>query len=440
MSSEIESRLYRKVREAGGEQGWWCAPSLLAAVSGGGDSMAMLHLLHRLYEGKLVVAHLEHGLRKERSLDDARFVEANCRALGVPCFVRHGDVPGNRRQGESLEMAGRRIRYDFFLELMRKEQIPFVATGHTSDDVVETLLLNLFRGTGIKGLVGIPSCAGGVVRPLLCCKRDELRAFLLESGVPWRDDETNEKNVYRRNKVRNQLLPWVRTNLNDSAERVLLGLSMECAKESRRREKDASHLLPYVSRSHPFALAAWDFDIVRRLREATLADLLREQGRRLDLPSLDRRRLIDLCGFLRTRGRWRFQWAKDVEVCGGPLIGWIKRASLVPLAEFPLGRLAPGCERLIPYGDWRVAISVRERSSGLPREGAWRAVLPYDPDGVLSLANSLGSSALPWWSRAAWPSVVWRGAKSSGCWTPGRFYRVQETGTYAIIARVFNRG
>ncbi|GHV54283.1 tRNA(Ile)-lysidine synthase [Synergistales bacterium] len=289
----------------------------------------MLTLLRRIYPGKLKAAHLEHGIRGGASLVDAEFVERYCANIDVPCFVRRRDVVNNRAAGESVEMAGRRERYNFFFELSESEGIPFVATAHNSGDVIETMLLNLFRGSGVKGLSGIAEVAGRVVRPVIDRTGEELRAFLSSEGIPWREDETNSENHYQRNKIRNQLLPWVRENLNDSPEAVLLGFAKECAELSRSMDTDARALLGWLSRTAPPALAAWDMRLARSLTDERLARVLRAQGSLLSLPAIDRRRTGSLIGLIRNSGRWRFQWSGNIEVCGSPLlIGWLNRPRL----------------------------------------------------------------------------------------------------------------
>ena len=119
-----------------------------------------------------------------------------------------------REKGESFEMAGRRARYEHFEETARRYSLPFIAVGHNADDVVETQLLNLARGTGLAGLRGIPERRGNVIRPVIDFTRAELRALLAENGVPWRDDATNDESDYMRNKIRNILIPWIKDNLN----------------------------------------------------------------------------------------------------------------------------------------------------------------------------------------------------------------------------------
>ncbi|MDR3321142.1 MAG: tRNA lysidine(34) synthetase TilS [Synergistaceae bacterium] len=447
--SPVESKLYAELRRAGERQGWWDASNLLVALSGGGDSMALLELLRRFYSGGLAAAHLEHGFRGEPSLADAVFVAGYCEKIGIPCFVKHGDVLSHRLPGESAEMAGRRARYEFFFELLDREGLSYVATAHNSGDVVETMLLNLFRGTGIKGLAGIAGRRGRVVRPVIACSRDDLRQFLADSGIQWREDETNAENHYLRNRIRNQLLPWLRSNLNESADGVLLGLAGECEAAGVENERDAAGLLLWVKRRSPIALAAWDTATARRLPPVSLSSAIRAQGRELSLPTLDRRRLDELRRLM-SRSGWRFQWADDIEVCGaGGIIGWIRRGDLIPPPPVR-AEIAPGEVLCLEWGGWRVELRSLERGAAPFREkGAWSAQLPADGAcavAISSLAdtsvggapvNSVILREIPWWSRPRMPILQWTGKNIGGSWIPGILGCMQDNGSYVIIAKVF---
>ena len=345
---KIIDNLERTVRDAGCRQGWYpgaagqtgqtgqTGQKVLVALSGGGDSMALLALLRRLLGDGVEAAHLEHGFRGETSLRDADFVRDYCDRVGVRCHIRHAPVDKLRRRGESSETAGRRIRYEFLLEVARERGLPFIATGHTADDVVETVLFNLFRGTGLAGLSGIPEVMRLdaapewlVVRPLIGCTRSDLRLYLAENGVPWCEDETNDQNAYSRNRIRNELLPWVRRNVNERADDALLGLSRECASLNGSIEREARSSLSRLAAESPVALAAWNLRAARDIPAEKLPYVIRAQGRALSLPVLDRARTLDLCALISRSGRWRFQWAGDIEVCAArPLIGWVRRGDL----------------------------------------------------------------------------------------------------------------
>ncbi|MDR3354528.1 MAG: tRNA lysidine(34) synthetase TilS [Synergistaceae bacterium] len=447
-ASRVENELRKELESAGVRQGWLDAPGILAAVSGGGDSMALLSLLLRFFKGRVVAAHLEHGLRGEASIADAEFVREYCGRIGIECFVKHCDVAGEAKKGESAEMAGRRMRYEFFGGLMESVGLQYVATGHTADDTVETMLLNLFRGAGMLGLSGIRERRDGIVRPLINCFRKDLRTYLRESAIPWREDETNQENSYQRNKIRNQLIPWLRSNMNASVDRTLLGLAGELREKVASVGTRAMSLLRLVTRPHKTALAVWDTASARGLDRLSLLDIIREQGSRLDLPTLDRKRADELAGLILSSDRWRFQWAGDVEVCGSSdLTGWIHRRALTPpdAAELCL-RL--GEHASLRWGKWRINLDLRDLSDrrGCHNPGGkdpeWRALLPSSGEPTLVSLKSAGESDakkhfLPWWDAFGRPFISWKCENFNGSWLPGVLSGMRVESSCAIIAYVF---
>jgi tRNA(Ile)-lysidine synthase len=197
--------------------------ALLLAVSGGPDSMALLHGAATLVRSgarrwSITVAHLDHGLRPG-SATDARFVTQAAAELGLRCETRRSDVSAlARSEGRSLEEAGREARYRFLEEIAADSTL--IATGHTLDDAVETVLLNLLRGTGLTGASGIPARRGRIVRPLLGERRAWLRDLLVAAGLPFRDDPTNADPAIDRNRVRGRLLPMLEELRPGAAERI----------------------------------------------------------------------------------------------------------------------------------------------------------------------------------------------------------------------------
>ena len=191
---------------------------ILAAVSGGADSVALLLGLVDLAPSRhwhVSVAHLEHGIRGEDSRADARFVSDLAQDLDLPFVVCSVDVPTLARSNRwGLEAAARRARYDFLERAAIEHDCAYVATGHTADDNAETVAMRLLRGAGPDGLGGIPwsrpARAGSpvtIVRPLLAHRRAEVEAFLSARGRNWRNDGTNSDRAYLRNRVRHELLP-----------------------------------------------------------------------------------------------------------------------------------------------------------------------------------------------------------------------------------------
>ena len=206
---------------------------ILCAVSGGADSMCLLHLLHS--RGRdVVAAHFEHGIRGEESLRDAAFVQSWCRERGIPCVTGHGDVPAYAREKRlSLEEAARALRYRFLEETAAEQDCAWIATAHTADDNVETVLLNLTRGAGALGLRGIPPCRGKMIRPLLGVSRREIEDYLEKNAVPHVEDSSNESDDYSRNRIRRRVTPVLREinpGLNEAVGRTarLLAQDEDC--------------------------------------------------------------------------------------------------------------------------------------------------------------------------------------------------------------------
>ena len=193
---------------------------VLLAVSGGIDSMYMLHRAPELFPGaSFAVAHCNFRLRGEESDGDEAFVRSECGKLGVECFVERFDTTQYASQhGVSVEMAARELRYEWFSRLCAVHGFDALATAHNANDNAETLILNLLRGTGTKGLRGIPD--GKILRPLLGITRDEIRCWMESHGMKWREDRTNGENEARRNKIRNQVFP-VFAEINPSFVKTL---------------------------------------------------------------------------------------------------------------------------------------------------------------------------------------------------------------------------
>ena len=187
---------------------------VLCAVSGGVDSMCLLHLLHSLSEAggfTLAAAHYHHGMRGADADADARRVTAWCRERGIPCAVERGDVYAEaERRGLGVEETGRQLRYDFLRRTAAELGCARIATAHNADDNLETLLLHLARGAGLHGLAGIPPRRGDIVRPLLTTSRADILAYAAEHGVPYGEDSTNADEYYARNRIRRQVVPVLR--------------------------------------------------------------------------------------------------------------------------------------------------------------------------------------------------------------------------------------
>lgn len=200
---------------------------VLAAVSGGQDSMAMfdaLCLLARERPGLTVVAaHFDHRLR-ENSAQDFDGVSTHAQRMGARAVAGSGDVAAHAREnGESLEEAARRVRYDFLFDAARRESASWIATAHTRSDQAETVLMRILRGTGTRGLAGIPARRGAIVRPLLDVTRDDTRDYCRTRGVAFVDDPSNQDPRFVRNALRHETLPELRRSfpgIDDALVRV----------------------------------------------------------------------------------------------------------------------------------------------------------------------------------------------------------------------------
>jgi tRNA(Ile)-lysidine synthase len=201
---------------------------VLAAVSGGPDSMALLTILSELSHEmhfELAAAYYDHGIRSEAARERA-LVERYAAGLSVPLFLGSGSVPAEaRRMKKGIEETARLLRYRFLEETAIVWKADAVALGHTRDDQAETILHHLIRGSGWRGLRGMPPRRGLFVRPLLACGRAELRALLKNHRVRYAIDRSNLDDAYFRNRLRNRLIPYLRRNFNPSMPEALLRLS-----------------------------------------------------------------------------------------------------------------------------------------------------------------------------------------------------------------------
>lgn len=191
--------------------------NVVVGVSGGADSLALLFSLLKLkdeYGLKLFVAHINHGLREE-ARGEADYVRALCETGDVPFYLKEVDINAlSKEYSMGTEEAGRKVRYDFFKELTELVGGGKIAVAHNQNDLAETMLFNLARGTGIKGLSSIPPKRANVIRPFLCVDRKEIEEFLSCEGVEFCTDKSNFTSEYTRNRIRNIILPSLTENVS----------------------------------------------------------------------------------------------------------------------------------------------------------------------------------------------------------------------------------
>ncbi len=181
----------------------------LLAVSGGVDSMVMLEVFAEAGL-KSTVAHMNFSLRGEESDEDAQFVRNRCLELAIPCHIQKVDCKSYAAdKGLNIQAAARELRYTWFEALITETSSNYICTAHHKDDAVETLFINLIRGTGVRGLTGIPLKRGRIIRPMMCFDRDEINAIADVNEVLYREDSSNASTKYLRNKIRHQLVPLI---------------------------------------------------------------------------------------------------------------------------------------------------------------------------------------------------------------------------------------
>jgi tRNA(Ile)-lysidine synthase len=219
------------------------------AVSGGADSVCLLHVLRELaprWNLLLTVLHLDHMLRGDESRGDAAFVRDLAVTLDLPFELQEADVAARCREtGDNLEQAARAARLDFFQRLMQTGTVDRIATGHTRSDQAETVLFRFLRGSGTAGLAGIrPVTDDGIVRPLLEIDRPETERYLRERGIPWRDDSTNASTAFARNRIRHDLLPQLTRDWNPALPETLAHTADWAQAEEAYWESELARLAP----------------------------------------------------------------------------------------------------------------------------------------------------------------------------------------------------
>lgn len=231
---------------------------ILVGLSGGPDSVVLLHALISLtqdYRLKLYIAHMDHMFRGDESRKDREFCEGLAASLSLPVFCEERDIPKiAREKGMSPEEAARFERYDFFFRLARKNSINKIAVGHTKDDQAETILMRLMRGSGISGLSGIRPVKemGGttVIRPLIDIRRKEIEDFIKERGLECRHDSSNDEIIFTRNRVRHELIPYLEDKFNPNIKEVLVNMAENLRAENEFLEKFSNRKFKIMSRKN----------------------------------------------------------------------------------------------------------------------------------------------------------------------------------------------
>lgn len=262
--------LHRKVLDAIAEQRMLSpGDGVLVGVSGGADSMALLSALLTLRESlglrEVRALHVNHGLRGAEAARDEAFVREWCRQQGVALTVMHRNVAAlAAERGDGVEEAGRAVRYACFEEARGGDPTVKIATAHTRSDQAETVLMNLLRGSGTRGIAGIAARRGAVIRPLITCSREEIESYCMARAIPYVTDSTNADPAYRRNYLRGTVLPMLK-DVNPRLEEALSRTAL-CAAQ------DEAYLQELAQKAEAEAQAELDTYDAARLR--TLPDAL----------------------------------------------------------------------------------------------------------------------------------------------------------------------
>lgn len=337
---------------------------ILVAVSGGPDSLCLLHALSRapkpFHISDLCAAHMEHGLRGEESKADALFVQSFCDERGIPCLVRRLDIAAEAaRRRQSIQETARQERYDFLKKAADSFGSELIATAHNANDQEETVLLNILRGTGLTGLKGIPERRGRIVRPLLDVPRTEIEAYCREHELTPRHDASNaDPSHYLRNRIRLELLPMLEQDYHPGIRASLTRLSI-----LSQRDDD------YLSRE---AQAVFD-----ALREDSGEDIRLDPEAVASLHPAVASRVIRLA-FEAIRGTTDGLLEKHVEKTLGLALGTEQGCVTSPNPEC-IAHVAGGS---LVFGRERFPVAATKRTAA---HFAWRIEATGEPDPALSL-------------------------------------------------------
>lgn len=214
---------------------------VVVGVSGGPDSICLLHVLYTLKQElgiEIFVAHINHMIR-EAADSETQYVQNFCKKLGIKCFVKKENVTYlAKQQKKGTEEIGRQIRYEFFNEILTETDSNKIATAHNSNDRAETVILNILRGSGISGLKGIEVMREQkYIRPLIDINRTDIEKYCKENGLNPRYDESNDENIYSRNKVRNIIIPYIKKEFNPNIIKTINRLSAVATEENEYIQK-----------------------------------------------------------------------------------------------------------------------------------------------------------------------------------------------------------
>lgn len=260
--------------------------SIVIGVSGGPDSICLLHILNEIKNElnfKIYVAHINHMIRKEAD-SETEYVKEFCKNLGIECYIKRIDVveiANNLKRG--TEETGRQIRYEFFNEILEKTNSNKIATAHNNNDKVETILMNILRGSGTSGLKGIEAIRDNMyIRPLINTSREEIEEYCEINKLYPKIDKSNNENIYTRNKIRNIVIPYIKREFNPNIIKTINRLSEVANEENEYLNKVTENefnklLLEKANNSYVLNLKAFnklELVIKRRVILYTINELL----------------------------------------------------------------------------------------------------------------------------------------------------------------------
>ncbi len=283
--------------------------SVAVGVSGGADSMCLLHILSKLkaeYGIILKAVHINHGIRGQEALRDEIAVKTYCEKNDIELLTFHKDIPYLAKEmGMGEEECGRAVRYECFGEA----HCDAVATAHTLSDSIETVIFNLIRGTGSKGLCGIPPVRqGNIIRPLIDCTREEIEAYCEENNIPYVTDSTNLTDEYKRNFIRHNVIPLLAKVNEGYASNIASTLEI-LRSESDCIDSEAFRLIEKAKCAEGYLRKVF-LTVHEAVRKRAVATLLREK-----MCKSTERRHIDLADGLILSGEGKIELSKDLYIC-----------------------------------------------------------------------------------------------------------------------------
>ena len=281
--------------------------TVVVGVSGGADSVCLLHMLskHRkVLDIKLVVVHIHHGIRGESADRDALFVEEMCKKEDIPFYLYKYNIPSlAKEKGMSEEEAGRYARYEAFNKCLKDNSVDSygkIAVAHNKDDLAETMLFNLIRGAGVKGLRGISPVRDNIIRPVLCLERREIEAYIKANNLTYIVDETNLTDEYTRNKIRLGIMPQIKESINEQVVAHMEATANNLAMIDDYMESQCEIEMERIvkAKSDGVAVLAAGFDGLHKAMQGYLIKrcIYKVAGRAKDISSIHINSVVSLFG------------------------------------------------------------------------------------------------------------------------------------------------